>query len=145
MSAVRITLFVIACLVLIGSAGLIAQVAATAPKTPAVSACPTVYSMTKTVQFCGALDTQCQGHQYPNEITIVPDADASAQVVGVWVLPDGAIATSGIDNFHAIGSPDAVNGNTAVIRFIHPTALQRTVFNYTVIVKYMKGAAPKGT
>ena len=144
MSAVRIAMSVIVCLVLIGSAGLIAQVAAAPPKEPAVSACPTVYSMTKTVQFCGGLKTECQGHQYPEEITIVPDADASTQVVGVWVLPDGAVATSGIDHFHAIGSPDAVNGNAAVIRFIHPSELQNNILSYTVIVKYVKGAAPKG-
>lgn len=138
MVTVKPVWLVIACTLLIGGAVLIAQAPATTSAAPAAPACPTIHSMTKTVQFCG-WKTDCRdGHQYPEVITIVPDPDPTVQVIGVWTLPVGAPATLGISEYHAIGTPDATNANAAVIRFMHPGSAQFTVFDYTVIIKYMK-------
>lgn len=116
----------------------LAAASAAAPNPPATVS---IYSMTKNVQFCGWTKS-CRGGQYPAEITIVPDPDPGVQVVGVWVLPVGRNATSGIDHFHAIGAPDPAKPNTAVVRFLHPAEEQNGIFDYTVIVKYVKGTAP---
>ena len=125
-----------------GAIALSTHLAAASAAAPTPSAAVSIYSMTKNVQFCGSTEN-CNGGQYPAEITIVPDPDPGVQVVGVWVLPAGKHATRGIDHFHAIGAPDPAKPNTAVVRFLHPAELQNTIFDYTVIVKYVKGSEGK--
>lgn len=101
----------------------------------------TVYSMTRAVQFCGAESCKGAGH-LPDEVAITVDPGPSAQVVGVWVIPSGKIAIGEIDHFHALGFPDASKSNTAVVRFIHPSAATGNLFEYTVLIKYLKVPAP---
>ncbi|HEY6321067.1 MAG TPA: hypothetical protein VJA16_05885 [Thermoanaerobaculia bacterium] len=101
----------------------------------------TVYSLTRAVQFCGAESCGGSGH-LPDEVAIIVDPGPSAQVVGVWVIPSGKISISELDHFHALGFPDASKSNTAVVRFIHPSALTANVFEYTVLIKYLKAPTP---
>jgi hypothetical protein len=104
----------------------------------------TVYSMTRAVQFCGSASCAGSG-PLPDEVAITVDPGASAQVVGVWVIPSGKTSISGIDQFHALGFPDASKSNTALVRFIHPSALTANLFEYTVLIKYLKAPAPNYT
>jgi len=101
----------------------------------------TVYSMTRAVQFCGAESCKGSGH-LPDEVAITVDPGPSAQVVGVWVIPSGNTSISEIDHFHALGFPDASKSNTALVRFIHPSASTANLFQYTVLIKYLKAPAP---
>jgi hypothetical protein len=126
-----------------GAISLSTHLAVAATAAPNPTAAVSIYSMTKNVQFCGSTEN-CRGGQYPAEITIVPDPDPGVQVIGVWVLPAGRLATTGIDHFHAIGAPDPAKPNTAVVRFLHPEEAHNGIFDYTVIVKYVKGTAPAG-
>ena len=136
MNGLRIAGIVIGCMTLIAGAMLVG-----APVPPATATTsPVIYTATRTVQFCGR-STDCRnGREYPNEVTIVPDPDPTVQIVGVWVVPSGSTATTFIDEYHAIAAPDPARPNAAVVRFLHPSSLQVSVFDYTVIVKYVKGA-----
>jgi hypothetical protein len=102
---------------------------------------PSVYSMTRAVQFCGSANCGGSGHP-PDEVAIAVEPDPGVQVVGVWVIPSGK-AISEIDHFHALGFPDASKSNTALVRFIHPSASAGVLFDYTVLIKYLKVPVPK--
>lgn len=130
------TLAVTSVLLGVGVSFVYSQMPSSGAAAVAAPGVPVVYSMTKMVQFCGS--ERCHGLALPDEVTIAPDPDPGAQVVGVWAIPSGKVATRGIDQFHGLGFPDAARSNLAIVRFIHPSAMAGDIFEYTVLIKYVK-------